>query len=364
MTPDEAIALLLAGAACAGCGEPPGGPGEPCASCGRIPELTGPELREALTSSPLAVAEVEAAQALADGFAMLDNAIDRIHDANRVRTVAQLRLARDDAEEALIAHQAGRAALNAPRTAARKAEAQARAALEKATAEHQEIQRAEEIARRYKAGVRAESEAMVLLQQATTALSRYQAEHAEAAARLRAAEAAIEQFTARTAQLQATRDAAQAALSNPGRIGYGAQAITAGLLRLLMGGQLSEPEQLIAGELARHVCSATGVTQADRSRGAGPPCRRAGSRGQVQAALAAPGRRRHRPAGRPEPGPPGHADAGRAVGRCRRVVASPAAGPVMTDAAGQSLARTAHHEAGHAAARWATPGLEACCCRQ
>jgi len=261
MTPDEAIALLLAGAACAGCGEPSGGPGEPCASCGRIAELTGPELREALTSSPLAVAELEAAQALADGFAMLDNAIDRIHDADRVRTVAQLRLARDEAEEALIAHQAGRAALNAPRTAARKAEAQARAALEKATAEHQEIQRAEEIARRYKAGVRAESEAMVLLQQATTALSRYQAEHAEAAARLRAAEAAIKQFTARTAQLQATRDAAQAALSNPGRIGYGAQAITAGLLRLLMGGQLSEPEQLIAGELARHVCSATGVTQ-------------------------------------------------------------------------------------------------------
>jgi hypothetical protein len=62
--------------------------------------------------------------------------------------VAVLRLRRDQAREALTEHQAARAKLYGPRTAARRAEAEATAALDKATAEHDEIRRAEETARR------------------------------------------------------------------------------------------------------------------------------------------------------------------------------------------------------------------------
>jgi hypothetical protein len=75
MTADEALGLLLEGTTCAACGSPAPG-GEPCPECGAIPEVTGPELAAELEAAPLAVAEIEARQAIAEGHAQLDAAID------------------------------------------------------------------------------------------------------------------------------------------------------------------------------------------------------------------------------------------------------------------------------------------------
>ena len=259
MNVDEAIALLLGGQPCAGCGAAAEAPGQPCGQCGALPPVTSAELAETLDAAPLAVAEIEAGQALAEGWQLLDRAIDRLHDADRCRQVARLRLRRDETQQAFDAHHREHSRLHGPRTSARKALDKAAAELATAQAEHAEIALAEETARRYRHGVRAETEAAVRLREASAVLARYQAAQADAAARLQAAEAAVSQSAAQGSRLEADRDAAVEALRNP-QIGYGMETISAGLMRLLVGGRLDEVEQVLAGQLARWACSVTGVT--------------------------------------------------------------------------------------------------------
>lgn len=263
MTTEEAVALLLGGQACEGCAAPLPGPGEPCSECGRIPPVTGPQLARDL-SSPLVVAEVEAAQAEADGYVMLDAAIAKLHEADSARMMARLQLDRDIAQgNAATAKAAREALVNDPGLArARRVAREAKQRLEREQAERDEIALAEEVARRYEHGVRAEAEARKLLNEADAALGRYQRASDDAAAAAALLGARIDAARAQEARLKAELAAAQARLEAPGRIPYGARTISAGLMRLLMGGQLSDAEALLAGRLARQVCTATGALDA------------------------------------------------------------------------------------------------------
>jgi hypothetical protein len=260
MTAGEAVAALLEGKICAACGSPAPG-GEPCPECGALPEVTGPELAAELAAAPLAVAEIEARQAIAEGHAQLDAAIDRLHDADRIRAVARLRLERDQAQEKLLAHQSGRPALAARVRSARKPAAVAEEDLKRAQAEHADLARDLEIARRYKTGVTAQADAAIRLDKATAELAGYRTARDQAAAGLASAEAALQAYQSDLGRLEQKRDTAAARLASPGRIGYGIEAMAAGLLRLLLRGELDDGEVLLAGTLASWLCSVTGAAE-------------------------------------------------------------------------------------------------------
>jgi hypothetical protein len=258
MTRDEALEYIL-GTTCGACGGGLAGPGEACGSCGRIPDLTGPELEGAL-DGPLALAAVEAAKARAEAWQMHDAAVARMAEADRAVFVARLHVRRDQAQKALDEHQRERGKLHGPKRKARDAEDKAAAELAEATRQHGEIGAAEETARRHRHGVQAETDAAVKLDKATAILRRYQEALAQATARREAAEAAAGHAAGRAEVLEIARDAAVKAVTGPGRIPLGGETITLGGLRLILRGQLDDVEMLIAGQTARLVCAATGVT--------------------------------------------------------------------------------------------------------
>ena len=163
--------------------------------------------------------------------------------------MARLQLDRDIAQgNAATAKAAREALVNDPGLArARRVAREAKQRLEREQAERDEIALAEEVARRYEHGVRAEAEARKLLNEADAALGRYQRASDDAAAAAALLGARIDAARAEEARLKAELADAQARLEAPGRIPYGARTISAGLMRLLMGGQLSDAEALLAG---------------------------------------------------------------------------------------------------------------------
>jgi hypothetical protein len=257
---DDLAAQLLEGQACPGCGTATSA-GNPCPACGTLPAVTGPELAGELMAAPLAAAEIQAQQAIAEGHRMLDAAIEQIHAADRIRLIARLEIARDAAQSAFDDHKRKQAGLYPAAEAARKAHAKAHRAMEKARDEHAVIVREKETAQRYKHGLAAETEAALKLDAANTVLRRYEQDARDATNRLLAAEAAVEQSEATATRLEAERDRAVALVADPGRIPYGAETITAGLMRLTAGGKLAETELIIAGTIAGWVAGLTGVTE-------------------------------------------------------------------------------------------------------
>jgi hypothetical protein len=222
--------------------------------------VTDAEIAEAL-DGPLALAAVEAAKLRGQAWALQDEAMALMADADRALFTARQRVRLDQAQAALNEHQRTHKSLHSPRTTARKAEEKAAAELATATGEHEEIRRADEMARRYKAGVAAESEAAIRLDRASAVLARYKASLSDAAARRDAAETAFGQSVARGALLERARDEAAAALAGPGRIPLSAETVTAGGLRLLLRGELDPVELVIAGVIGRQICAVTGATE-------------------------------------------------------------------------------------------------------
>ena len=258
MTTAEALEYLL-GTTCGGCGGTLPGPGEPCAGCGRIPDVTAPEMAGDL-DGPLALAAVEAAKLRAEAWTVHDAAVAKMAEADRALFAARLQIRKNEAQRALDEHTRRHKSFYGPRTAARKAEEQAAAELAEATRQHAEIARAEETARRMRHGVTAETEAAIRLERATVVLRRYQDELAAASARREQAEAALEQSAARAAVLERARDAAVAAVMDPGRIPMSGETVTLGGTRLILSGRMDDVEMLMAGQAARLVCAATGIT--------------------------------------------------------------------------------------------------------
>jgi hypothetical protein len=258
MNKAEALEYLL-GTTCSACGGGLPGPGEPCQGCGRIPDITGPELADEL-DGPVALAAVEAVKLRNEAWAMHDAAVAKMAEADRVLFTAGLEVRRGEAQRMLEAHQRQHKALYGPRTAARKAEDKAAAELETAAGQHAEIASAEEVARRMRLGVAIETEAAIKVGKATEILRRYQGDLAGATARREQAEAAVEASAARGAMLERARDEAVAAVANPGRIPLRGETVTMGGLRLVLSGELDDVEMVIAGQTARLVCAATGVT--------------------------------------------------------------------------------------------------------
>jgi hypothetical protein len=264
MTPEEYADHLLEGQKCAGCGHELT-PDAPCPECGMVPPVTGPELRAALKAAPLTVAEAEAAQAEAEAFRILDQAITKFHEADVIRYTAKLELLRDQANAALAAHQKQHQEMLARPTfasalakAQRKAERIARKLTE--AQEYHAVAAAEERkADRYDKGAEVEAAALRELERATVVLNRYQAKDAKAKAEVARLTAPVTASEQAAEGLKAALAKAQAELENPGRIGYGAKAITNGMMRLLAGDRLSAPERLMAGKIARWICAATGT---------------------------------------------------------------------------------------------------------
>jgi hypothetical protein len=258
MNTAEALEYLL-GTTCSGCGGTLPGPGEPCGACGRIPDVTAPELAGDL-DGPVALAAVEAAKLRAEAWQMHDLAVAKMAEADRAVFTARLQVRQAGAQRALDEHTRRYKSLHGPRSAARKAEEKAAAELADATRQHADIAKAEETARRMRHGVTAETEAAIRLERATAVLRRYQDELAAATARRELAEAAVEQSAARAAVLERARDEAVAAVMDPGRIPMSGETVTLGGTRLILSGRLDEVEMLMAGQTARLVCAATGVT--------------------------------------------------------------------------------------------------------
>jgi hypothetical protein len=226
-----------------------------------LSSVTRPELAAALETAPLAAAEILAQKAVAQGYVMLDAAIQQIHEADRIRLMARLEITRDAAQKAFDSHKRDQAALQSPLRAARKAAEKAAAELQSAKDEQAQIALQKETAERCHHGVAAETEAAMKPEVATQVLRRYQSASAEASARYQVAENAVAAGAARATALEAARDKARDAITDPGRIGYGAETITAGLLRLLASGKLTEAEVFIAGTLGSWACAITGTME-------------------------------------------------------------------------------------------------------
>lgn len=258
ITKSEALEFLL-GTTCSACGGQLAGPGEPCGGCGRIPDLTRPEI-EAELDGPVALAAVEAAKTRAAAWAEHDAAVAKMAGADKALFTARLEVRRSQAQQALDEHVRKHKTLYGPRPAARKAEEKAAGDLAAATAQHAEYARAEEVARRMRHGVTPETEAALKLDKATVILRRYQDELAAATARREQAEAAVDQSASRSAVLEKARDDAVAAVMNPGRIPLSGETVTLGGLRLILSGTLDDVELAMAGQAARLICAATGVT--------------------------------------------------------------------------------------------------------
>ena len=259
ITKAEAVAWLL-GDVCADCGARLDAPGTPCPQCGMIPAVTAPEAAETL-DGPVALASVEAARIRAGAWAALDAAIESHRQADRAMHVAVLQVRRDQAQVALDEHLAAHKTLFGPQKAARRAEREAAERLAAASRDHADYARAEEIARRMRHGLRAETDAAQALAAAGDVLARYKQDLAAAAAAREAAENAVTQSAHRAETLELARDRAVAAVTDPGRTPLGPETIAAGLVRLLLRGELDEVETVIAGQLGRMLCGLTGATE-------------------------------------------------------------------------------------------------------
>jgi len=262
MTIEELVTRLLDGQACEKCGTLLS-PDEPCTGCGKIPPVTGPQLRAELAAAPLTVAEVQAVQAIADGRAMVDAGVEKIHEADRIRLVAQLELARAQAQAALDRHIREHAVLLADSELppSQEAAAQAGRELKAAQAEHAEIARAYEVACDYRHGVKAQATAKNLLRDADEELAGYRQRDADAKAKLAPKLTAIGESETKMEQLKAKLAEASEELKHPGRIGYGGEAITAAPVRLIWQDKLNDAEMIVGvGAIARWLCDITGVT--------------------------------------------------------------------------------------------------------
>jgi hypothetical protein len=260
ITQAEAVAWLL-GDSCQSCAARLPGPGQPCGSCGQIPSTTEPEIAAQL-DGPVALAAVESAKLRHEAWALYDAAVAKMSDADEAMFTAGLQVGKNQAQAALDEHQRQHKSLYGPRAAARKAEAKVAAELASSAAEHERIARAEEIARRMRYGLAAETDAALRLDKASAVLGEYKARLGEATACREAAERAFDKSVAVTERLEKERDAAVARLTNPGRIPRSGETIGAGLLRMLLRGQLDEVEMVTAGEIGRMICAATGATDA------------------------------------------------------------------------------------------------------
>lgn len=255
----EAVAYLL-GRECGACGTALPAPGEPCGACGWIPEMTAPELTEDL-AGPRALAAVEAAKLRAEAGELRGRMLVKYMDADRVLHMARLEERRALAQAALADGLEGQAKLEAPLKAARKKEERAARELTSAAEDHARIQHAEELARRMRHGLEAETAAALRLAAAGEVLQRYQAALTEAVGRRQAAENALTAARERVGQLERIRDEAVADVENPGRIPRSAETVTADPVRLLLTGQLDEAETLMAQIPARFLAAMTGLTE-------------------------------------------------------------------------------------------------------
>jgi hypothetical protein len=75
------------------------------------------------------------------------------------------------------------------------------------------------------------------------------------------AEAAFDTSAARAEELEQARDKAVAACGAPDRIPLSGETVTLGGLRLILSRELDDVELLMAGQTARLICGATGITE-------------------------------------------------------------------------------------------------------
>jgi hypothetical protein len=236
------------------------------------------------------------------GVLGLDAAIEQIHQADHIRALAVLELERDKAQanfdayakvhEELVAQH--RPTITRARREAGKAEREFQAAQD----EHAAIAAAALTASRY--SLSEEADATMRLETATPIPRRKEKAATDTAAEVARAMAPVTASSAQKSALENKRTLAMDALQAAGRTGYGPEAITLGLMRLLKGGKLNDDERLLAGQVALDACYRGGVLDMLKEQIRAEAARRAGEREGRPAVHARP--RSRRPAGRdPQP---------------------------------------------------------------
>jgi len=261
ITKQQGIAYLLPGL-CAFCGAHLPGPGEPCAACGKIPQITRPEA-EQLLNSATALASVEAKVLETEAEALYQAAMAKWQEAAQVVHVALLQDQRDAAKKAYDEHARRHRLKVATQTRAEKAEDAAAAELAPQAEEVERLAAAVVLAKKMKHGVAAVAQAGYLHDKADEALGPFRDDLARATAKREYADAQVIASDARCDQLGKALNDAEAELNNPGTAPLGKDAIVASPFRLLHEGKLdgNGPGLDIAGEAGRAICDITGVTE-------------------------------------------------------------------------------------------------------
>lgn len=238
--------------------------GQRCPACGTAPAVTRHELRAEWAQHPLEAAEEFALHAIRKGIEMLDQALEQIHEADRIRVTAVLALKRDRAQALLNEHSKAHnklAAEHQPATRrAERAELEARDAMKAAQDDYDAIGAAKTAAEEEgRFGLAVEAGHELRLKAAEPILKRYQDAHAAAAAELEKARQPVRESAEVRRQLERLQEKAVADLENPGRIGYGAESLALGLQRHLKSGRLTGEEVLFAAPYALDALQESGL---------------------------------------------------------------------------------------------------------
>jgi uncharacterized Zn finger protein (UPF0148 family) len=257
-TRQEALFYLL-GIHCPSCGAVLDRPGDPCGACGKIPEVTGPQAEEHL-SSATAIALVQERVLDAEAEALFQRAVDKWQDAAQVVLVAQLTDARDKAKAVYDAHQARHEDLVAARAGKEAAEAAAAAVLTAQAEPVKDLVHQAEIAASMNQGAVAVARAKQLVALAEEELKPYRTALAGAAGEHDEAGRAVTRSEQWRDQLRKALDDAEDRLQNPGVAPLGTDAIIASPYRMLAEDRLDDEGIELAAEIGRGICDLTGRT--------------------------------------------------------------------------------------------------------
>jgi hypothetical protein len=259
MTVEEALDSVL-GRFCSSCGIPLPRPGEQCAGCGTLPEVTRAEMAERLATAT-ARAQIAAGRLHAEAGELQELASGKLAEADRRLEAARLEDLRDEARIRADAAAAAAGELEAPERGARRARESAAADLDGAKDAYRKATGAHEAAVRLREGPEAERAALIGQDAGERVLQRYQAVADQAAA---AHDVALQNLTAargEAGRLEAGWRAAAVAAANPGRIPVSPQRIAKDLMRVAMSGTLDAVELAIARTLVAGLASVTGTDE-------------------------------------------------------------------------------------------------------
>jgi hypothetical protein len=261
VTVDQLLGALL-GKFCEACGEALPAPGEQCAACGALPQITRAEATERL-AQPGAAAAVQAAQLRQEAQQEWERLRGLLRQADMLEHTAGLEAKHDEVASRLPAarKEAHRAEREARRAHGREREAAGRA--EDSRVNFTRCADAEEAARRTGASAAVRTDALMRVNAAAPVLEADQATHRAATTERERADQALTTACARVSALEDELAAAQQAVDNPGRAPKSVVTLGLDLVFQAYSDDLTEAEQECvrgyAAGLAAHTGAGEGI---------------------------------------------------------------------------------------------------------